>query len=59
VAHTGFLTSARLLLGPEPGRRTRPAGDTTVERDDGATHDEPPGDTSDDDDTGPAPGHDG
>jgi tRNA (adenine57-N1/adenine58-N1)-methyltransferase len=26
VAHTGFLTSARLVLGPEPGRRTRPGG---------------------------------
>jgi tRNA (adenine57-N1/adenine58-N1)-methyltransferase len=25
VAHTGFLTSARLLAGPEPGRRRRRA----------------------------------
>jgi tRNA (adenine57-N1/adenine58-N1)-methyltransferase len=25
VAHTGFLTSARLLAGPEPGRRPRAA----------------------------------
>jgi tRNA (adenine57-N1/adenine58-N1)-methyltransferase len=25
VAHTGFLTSARLLVDPEPGRRSRPS----------------------------------